>query len=215
LDLHTRHERDVINVYLSTSRDGLHWDLSAIYEGRPFIPRGENGTWYKDGVDVASSFVTVGDRHWIYFSGRPERHQFGWQYEQRIGFATLARDRFIGLAHLPMEKGGTFREGMLTTKVLRVEHPELVLNVNASLGSVAVEVILVTESDERIATGFSQRECSMEAGVDSIATRVRWRRRGGQSTGMAQFMGQAIRLRFYLRMATLYALQFTSIMDGA
>ena len=210
LDLHTRHD-----VYLSTSRDGLHWDLSAIYEGKPFIPRGGNGTWYKDGVDVASSFVTVGDRHWIYFSGRPERHQFGWQYEQRIGFATLARDRFIGLAHQPMEKGGTFGEGMLTTKVLRVEHPELILNVNASLGSVAVEVILVTESDERIATGFSQRECAMEAGVDSIATRVRWRRRGGQSTGMAQFMGQAIRLRFYLRMATLYALQFTSIMDGA
>jgi hypothetical protein len=104
-DEHTRHERDVINVYLTINRDGLHWDLSSIYEGRPFMPRGGNDSWYKDGVDVASSFVTVGDRHWIYFSGRPERRQFGWQYEQRIGFATIARDRMWASPTCPLETG--------------------------------------------------------------------------------------------------------------
>ena len=41
-----RHERDVVNTYLSSSRDGIDWDLSWIYANEPFLPRGPSGSFY-------------------------------------------------------------------------------------------------------------------------------------------------------------------------
>ncbi len=199
----------MINTYLSTSRDGIHWDLETIYNQRPFLARGPNGSWLKDGVEVASNFLTVDDRHWIYFSGKPERHQFSQNYEQKIGLAVVDRDRFVALA----DTDG-IAEGVITTKLIRAAHPLLVLNVDASQGSIKVEVITVESRLETgtlaAAVGFSRHECTLQAGVDGIEVPVFWHGLdGGAPRSIGQFVGSPIRLRFHLRGARLYALQLS------
>jgi hypothetical protein len=68
-----RHERDVINTYLGTSRDAVHWDLSTIYAGKPLIERGG-----------------ANERHGVAEIFQPKR-------DLAIGLAKLPLDRFAGL----------------------------------------------------------------------------------------------------------------------
>lgn len=44
-DLRKRHERDVMNFYIATSRDGDKWDLRWVYASQPMIPRGLDGAF--------------------------------------------------------------------------------------------------------------------------------------------------------------------------
>jgi hypothetical protein len=54
-DFQRRHERDVMNFYIATSRDGDSWDLAWIYKGRPLIERGGDGSFDKDIIVPAST----------------------------------------------------------------------------------------------------------------------------------------------------------------
>ena len=66
----TRHERDVMNVYIASSRNGLDWDVSSIYSLEPCIERGPNGSFYKDGLYVMDGgFLTQNDGHSLFFAG--------------------------------------------------------------------------------------------------------------------------------------------------
>ena len=47
----------------------------------------------QDGIFPASSFQTVDDAHYFFFSGSEERHEHSEVQSMRIGFATLPRDR--------------------------------------------------------------------------------------------------------------------------
>ena len=73
-DLLKRHERDVMNFYLITTRGDLPWDLRWVYAEKPKIPRGPNGSFDKDRVQPAINIVTWKDRHWLYYAGSKERH---------------------------------------------------------------------------------------------------------------------------------------------
>jgi hypothetical protein len=69
-DLMTRHERDIMNVYIASSRNGLDWDISSIYSLEPCIERGPPGSFYKDGVYVMDGgFLTHEDGHSLFFNG--------------------------------------------------------------------------------------------------------------------------------------------------
>ena len=79
VNFNDRHEGDVLNVYLTTSRNGIDWDLSWLYKGRlctqildeslvssllcsgePFVERGRSGVtaWFKvDHVSLQALFV--------------------------------------------------------------------------------------------------------------------------------------------------------------
>jgi hypothetical protein len=69
-DTQTRHERDVLNVYMASSRNGLDWDVSSIYSLEPCIERGPPGSFYKDGFYVMDGgFLTHDDGHSLFFAG--------------------------------------------------------------------------------------------------------------------------------------------------
>ena len=57
-DYHKRHERDVLEYYIATSRDGDSWDLAWVYSGKKMIPRGPEGSWDKDLLEPASEIIT-------------------------------------------------------------------------------------------------------------------------------------------------------------
>ncbi len=93
-DLHTRHEGDIMNFYLLTTRGDLPWNLHWVYAQKPFIPRGPDGSFDKDWVQPAINIVTWNDKHWIYYAGSRERHDIKGSRPISIGLATLRLDGF-------------------------------------------------------------------------------------------------------------------------
>ena len=39
-DLETRHEENIVNFYITTSRDAVDWDMSWVYASKALISRG-------------------------------------------------------------------------------------------------------------------------------------------------------------------------------
>ena len=60
---HKRHEHDIVNFYIGTTRGNVMWDLTWVYVEKPFVPRGPDGSFDKDMIFSASQIVTHNDRH--------------------------------------------------------------------------------------------------------------------------------------------------------
>ena len=194
-DRRTRHERDVMNVYLATSRDADRWDLRWVYAGQPLIPRGPDDAFDKDLIVPASTIVTHDDRHWIYYAGADERHgNESVRFDRRhaIGLATLRLDGFVGLV-------AAERPGTITTRPFPLAGDDVELNLDAAKGECRVEVL---DAAGRPLPGFTAAD-SLPLTVDGLRQRPRWR----EQTSLAAVRGQTVRLRFRLRDATLYAFQ--------
>ena len=186
-----RHERDVMNYYIGTSRDAVHWDLSWVYAQQPLVPRGPDGAFDKDLIIPGSTIVTYGDRHWLYYGGANERHNF--PFEHAIGVATLPLDRFISLA-------AQDQPGVIVTKPFRLAEGNLLVNVDARDGSLQVE--LLDERGEPI-PGFSAADAPQYLAVDELRLQPAWKDR----PDLSPLAGQVVRIRFRLRNAKLYAFQ--------
>ncbi len=132
-DYQTRHEKDALDFYIGTSRDGINFDRSWIYSRQPLVPRGPAGSFDKDGVFPASQFVTVGDEHWIYYGGSSERH-YSIGRDLKIGLAKIRPDGFIAL-----EAGE--ETGQVVTKPFQVDGDRLEVNVDAREGQLQIEIL--------------------------------------------------------------------------
>ncbi len=198
-DLQTRHERDVMNFYIATSRDGDSWDLRWVYAGKPLVPRGPDGAFDKDIIVPASTIVTHANHHWIYYAGGNERHgneEVRFDRRHAIGLAKLRLDGFVALS--AGEKVGT-----IETKPFRVEGDKLRVNVDARAGEVAVEVL--DESGQPFPE-FSGPDVLPQTNIDELQWQPQWK----QHTDLSALKGQTVRLRFRLRNAKLYAFQIGS-----
>ncbi|MEC9002279.1 MAG: hypothetical protein VX644_02825, partial [Planctomycetota bacterium] len=125
----TRHQRDVMNYYIATSRDGHSWDLQWVYAGQPLVPRGPAGAFDKDLILPASSIITHQNKHWIYYGGANERHgtpEVIFQRDHAIGLATLRLDGFVGL------RAGN-QPGIVITKPFKLIGDRLSVNVDAGM----------------------------------------------------------------------------------
>ena len=191
-----RHERDVINTYLATSRDAVHWNLDAVYAGKPLIERGGEKAWDKDMVFPSSWVITLGQEHWVYYGGANERHGVAEIFQPKrdfaIGLAKSPLDRFAGL-------NAGENPGTIVTKPFMLSASEIVLNVDARNGEVLIEML---DAEGQPITEFSGPNGHMLKNSDEIALRVEWK-----SPEVARKVGQMVRLRFRLRNATLYAFQ--------
>ncbi|MBC7852968.1 MAG: hypothetical protein IAF94_05995, partial [Pirellulaceae bacterium] len=195
-DLKKRHERDVMNCYLATSRDSDAWDFTWVYAGEPLIPRGGDGAFDKDILLPASTVVTHDDKHWLYYAGANERHgneSVAFKRTHAIGLATLPLDRFVGLA--------ADRIGVITTHPFRLEGDSLLVNINAGKGIAKVEIL-----DENGAElpDYSGDNAASLANTDELRWQARWK----VGAELSKLRGQTIQLRFLLRKATLYSFQF-------
>ena len=188
-----KHDKDIMNVYLGTSRDGMNWDDRLVYEQRPLIQRGGRGSFDNGIVLAASSIVTHANRHWIYYCGWNERHgnpQNQRERDSAIGVATIRLEGFRSLHAGP-------QEGVMETKPFVVDGSQMLLNLFAEKGKVEAE--LLDEQGKPI-SGFSGRQAAVLQGVDEVRAPVVWR------TSLQELNGRTVVLRLTMKNSDVYAM---------
>ncbi len=199
-DLEKRHERDIMNCYIVTSRGNEMWDLSWVYKEKPLIPRGPSGSFDKDMVWSGPNIVTWNDKHWIYYVGFRERFAIyrtrgegETRWRNAIGLATLRLDGFVCLE-------AKDEPGTVVTKPFQLEGGKLEVNVDAKKGEVVVEAL---DEGGQPVPGFTRMDAQVFRGVDELRLQPRWS--GGAD--LAALKGKVVRLKFHLANARLYAFQ--------
>lgn len=198
-DIDKRHERDIMNCYLATTRGDAMWDLSWVYAEKPLIPRGPDGSFDKDWIQPSPNIVTWQDQHWIYYGGSRERHDIyriregltRWQCA--IGLATLRLDGFVCLA-------AKNEPGTITTRPFRLEGSQLELNADTRNGKLLIEMLDETGT---LIRGLTQNDAVPLCDVDGLRLQARWQ----GVADLAGLKGKVVRLKFHLQNARLYAFQ--------
>lgn len=201
-DLNKRHERDVLNFYILSTRGDEMWDLRWVYAKKPLIPRGPDGSFDKDWVQPPTNIITWKDKHWIYYNGSKERHDIyrirkgrsRWQCA--IGLATLRLDGFVYLQ--AKDKPGT-----IVTKPFKLEGTKLQVNVDAHDGKLLVEVL---DAAGKPIPGFSSNNAVEYTSVDKLRLHPRWK----NHKDMSSLKGRIVRLKFVLKNAKLYSFSFSN-----
>lgn len=187
-DLDKRHERDVLNFYIASSRDGERWDFHWVYAGQPLVPRGPARSFDKDMIIPPSNIITHRDRHWIYYSGSNERHGIP-RDDEAIGGATLRLDGFVCL-----EAGN--EPGTITTRPFKLTGDRLRVNVRG--GEFYMEVL---DRKGKPVPGFSANESIRYHDPDQLRLIPTWK----GAARLSALEGRVIRLRFHLKNARLYS----------
>ena len=190
VDYYKRHERNILEFYIATSRDADSWDLTWVYAGKPMVPRGPDGAWDKDFIIPASEIVTHNDKHWLYYGGSNERHGVP-RTMNGIGVATLRLDGFVCLE-------AKDELGTVVTKPFMLEGENFQVNVKGS--EFLVEVL---DRDGEPIPGFSAKEAAEYKGIDELRLKPKWT----NDSHLSKLKGRIIRLKFHLKNARLYSFQ--------
>jgi hypothetical protein len=184
------------------SRDGFHWHRP---DRRVFLPKSDKpGDWnWGNSQTAAKSPLVVGDRLYFYVAGRAGLTFPGNTYQDAGGSTGVAFLRRDGFASMDSGPGG----GALTTRPVRFRGKHLFVNVDASSGSLGVEVL--DESGKPIAP-FSLGNC-VSVAADSTRHRVRWK----GADDLSPLAGRAVRFRFRLTDGKLYAFWVSPDRSGA
>lgn len=199
-------EEGGIDTQLVCSRDGIHW--TRVCDRETFFPMGAPGRWDSKWLVTASQIVFHDNRMLFYYAATDVDRGAQPAYQQhpdpppkgrlRIGVATLPRGRFQMLRPRRLNQ-----PGVLETRPLYLGEGDLTVNADASCGELRVELC---GFDGKVIEGFSRSDCE-PLRADALRHRMRWRG-GGLSEAVAQrhVAQRAIRLRFYLHQASLYAM---------
>ncbi len=187
---------------LAASRDGLEWQR--IFPGTVAFPLGAPGTWDSAMVSLNTPIVRDG-LIWIYYGAwnhpyrreAMERVQQDWieagnRMQRAIGLATLRLDGFVSLS-------ATGSPGRVTTKTFRLPGGSLFVNADVR-GELRAEFL---DSEGRVLAGYSAEDC-VPIRTDGIRQMIRW----DLSFQLDSLQGRAVRLRFHMREADLYAFWF-------
>lgn len=195
------------DIYLLTSRDGFHWNW--VHRNLPFLRRGEIGS-YDAGYLTPSGPIVHDGKVWIYYGAYSGAHSYepsrlgpnNWT----IALATLPTDRYLGLLAGP-------DMGSMTTRPILFSGSRLKVDMDAALphhrGGTArgtydaeLRAALMDESGGPIeGFGLQQSGTLRKSGVQELS----W---AGSELG--RLAGRPVRLRFQLRNAALYSIQFSA-----
>jgi len=197
-----------VYVQLTSSRDLVSWQR--VGHRQPFIPLGGPDSHESGQLYTTNRPIVVGDEIWIYYSGAASTHGHPryWAREtdnypqilQAIERASPRVAETINIAKLRLDGWVSVdagpEEGRLTTRPLRFDGKQLVLNV-AAKGRASVEIL---DEAGTAMDGFRAEDCEAFSG-DKITHTVRWR----GSSDVSKLAGKVIKLRFRLRDAKLYS----------
>lgn len=185
-------EPDTVDLELAWSPDTIRWQR--ICRGQAFIPRGDAASLDAGCIYAGWSPVTIDDEIRIYYAGSRETHGAGIQRRTSALLATLPRDRYAGWHAVS--------EGEILTAPIACAGPQVLLNTDASRGSIQTEL---RRPDGSPIEGLTFAE-SGPITVDSLDVPVRWKER----ESLQSLMGSQICIALRLNDAVVYTLQFTS-----
>jgi len=212
------------DVQLAFSRDGVVWkrvggagamshaqlnqkrDWSQATRQATFLPYGKRDKDWDWGYIIpyfTPEPIIINDLIYFFYAGLDDKHWWDWTGDppkkdpnakppkQGIGLATLRRDGFVSIN--AGAKGGT-----MTTRPFVFLGDTLVLNADASKGSVSVEAL---GSDGKPIKGFT-RDNSVKLTTDNIRHKLAWK----GHKDLHQLQGRPIQLRFHLKQARIFSL---------
>jgi len=203
----------------AAGRDGISW---LRYDRRAFVRLGRKDQWDSRSIYMAYGIVPGGSENelFMYYCGSNMLH--GWDREdqhrernkrilRRIGGASQTdRD---GIGRLVIRRDGflsvraDYTGGEFLTPVMTFDGDELRLNVDTSaVGQVRVEIL---DKDSKPIAGYAAGDCDEIYTANEIDRPVTWNGRAD----VGELAGRAIRLRFIMRDADLYAFQFRKPSD--
>lgn len=191
-------EEAITDTQLVVSRDGFRWDRVA--DRQTFLPLGAQGQWDSAWIVTQHNIVYDNNRMLFYYDAS-DKPRGDWPH-YKIGVAQLPRDRFQALRPRKLH-----RDGLIETKPLDlVATGDLKLNADATNGRIEVELC---DYDGGTIEGFGRKDCLAIDDVDGLDLPVRWGDRSiAQAVGQAQARPHHIRVRFYLKQASLFAVDF-------
>ncbi|KAL1510256.1 hypothetical protein AB1Y20_006580 [Prymnesium parvum] len=136
-------QRDTLNVYFVTSRDGIHIDDEWIYAHRPLLPKAGKlqSDWDAGLLFPSAQFLSTDEKHYMYFEARPGsvHHEQRFESIARLGIATWLRDRVVGLKRAHADAPS----GVVTTKPFHLKAGSLwlLLDCASTCGKVVVQVL--------------------------------------------------------------------------
>jgi hypothetical protein len=191
-------ETGTCDTQLAVSRDGYSWNCCA--DRDVFIPRGALGQWDSEWIVTASHIIFHNDQMLFYYasSNQPRKDMvekgeacFG------IGLATAPQDRFQTLrSHIHNQIA------VIETKPLVFLQGDLKVNAAAQNGQITTELC---DFNGQIIDGFSKEDCTIvqSDGLDQL---VHWKgRRLSDAIDQTKNHQHAIRVRFYINNASLFA----------
>ena len=178
-----------------SSRDGQHFNIWPESFIRPGLRQEENwfyGDNYQNWgiVETASTVEAAGNEISVYVSEASHQEDAA----TRLRRYAIRIDGFVSV-NAPLSGGE------LLTKPLVFDGNALVLNfASSAAGDVRVEV---QDARGHAIEGYALSDCH-EVWGDDLARTVRW----GETTDLSKLAGQPVRLRFVIRDADLYSIQF-------
>lgn len=179
-------------IMVGYSRDGYSWFREDM---NPFLGVSDNRSAWNNGnmQSVVGSPIIKDDKLYFYMSGRRLN---GKSEITSTGLATLRRDGFASMSG----------SGELTTVPMIFNGEHFFVNAKVN-GELRVEIL---DKTGKVVSGFSKADCKPVTG-DSTKKKVEW---NGNST-LASLKGKAIKVRFYLTDADIYAFWISPDASGA
>ncbi len=193
----TRNHDGPCEIQLAVSREPGMWERPI---RTPVVPLGKPGEWDSGFLTTASHAFRYRDEIRLYYGGANYTHgnptiydeytgnEQGTKYTSAIGLATWLLDRFVSA-----DAGAD--GGILTTVPLHISGTRLELNVNASKGSVAVEIL---DPAGKPMTGFGRSDLAKS---DSLRQTISWQ----GNPDLSSLRGKPIMLRFAIKNAELFS----------
>jgi hypothetical protein len=173
------------------------------------------GTWNRAYLHCAGGIcLVVGEKLYFYFgawSGISPKRKLDVYAGGSTGVAMLRRDGFASMDGPPVAIPSSEPAkvaGSITTHPVVFRGRYLFVNVNTVPGEVRVEVL---DREGRPIAPFTLENCVAITGKDSTKVRVRWQ----QSDDVRSLSGQAVRFRFQMKGAQLYAFWVSPEESGA
>jgi hypothetical protein len=179
-----------IEVQLACSRDGFQW--TRLGDRKPFIALGPTGSFDARIIARTTMPILVGQELWFYYMGLPALPGQLPTVQGGIGLATITLDRFVAME-------ADDEEGVIVTKAINVFDQEKLL-VNGVVNPDGYIIVELLDDEHNPIPGFSREE-AIPFYESAVFHQITWR----EHHDVSQLTGKAVRVRFFLRRAKLFA----------
>lgn len=170
---------------LYVTRDGVNFTL----KDAAWFSIGASGAWDDEVIFYFNGLIEMGDEWWIYYSAAGEVH------------ATFPRDARIGIVKIDKGRIGQVSGtgNLVTTAIITGTDDDLILNVDATGGSLRVELL---DESNNVVSGYDQNSFDVISNSASFAVSARW-------NGQPIPSEMTYKLKFYLTDSALYSYSLT------